>query len=92
MFVLGFRLTANIRGRRGRLASDKHPSLLRIFVNYGRKKFYNIGPWSWFGSTLNGVVRHLDDVAEVGVLDDVDVDTVGGKLDELVGFRVNAKL
>ncbi len=24
---------------------DKHSSLLRTFVNYGRKKFYNIGPW-----------------------------------------------
>jgi hypothetical protein len=28
-----------------RLASDKHSSLLRTFVNYGHKKFYNIGPW-----------------------------------------------
>ncbi len=28
-----------------RLALDKHSSLLRKFVNYGRKKFYNIGPW-----------------------------------------------
>jgi hypothetical protein len=27
-----------------RLAMDKHSSLLRTFVNYGRKKFYNIGP------------------------------------------------
>jgi hypothetical protein len=26
-----------------RLARDKHCSLLRKFVNYGRKKFYNIG-------------------------------------------------
>jgi hypothetical protein len=24
---------------------DKHSSLLRKFVNYGEKKFYNIGPW-----------------------------------------------
>jgi hypothetical protein len=24
---------------------DKHSSLLRKFVNYDRKKFYNIGPW-----------------------------------------------
>jgi hypothetical protein len=24
---------------------DKYSSLLRTFVNYGRKKFYNIGPW-----------------------------------------------
>jgi hypothetical protein len=26
------------------LARDKHSSLLRTFVNYGRKKFYIIGP------------------------------------------------
>jgi len=25
-------------------ASDKHSSLLRQFVNYGNKKFYNSGP------------------------------------------------
>ncbi len=25
---------------------EKHSSLLRKFVNYGRKKFYNIWPWS----------------------------------------------
>ncbi len=28
-----------------RLAIDKHARLLRTFVNYGRKKFDNIGPW-----------------------------------------------
>ncbi len=27
-----------------RLASDKHSSLLRTFVNHGRKMFYNIWP------------------------------------------------
>ncbi len=27
-----------------KLASDKHTGLLRKFVIYGRKKFYNIGP------------------------------------------------
>jgi hypothetical protein len=27
------------------LARDKHSSLLRTLVNYGRKTFYNIGPW-----------------------------------------------
>jgi hypothetical protein len=26
------------------LARDQHSSLLRTLVNYGRKKFYNIGP------------------------------------------------
>ncbi len=25
---------------------DKNSSLLRKFVNYGQKEFYNIGPWS----------------------------------------------
>jgi hypothetical protein len=37
-----------------RPARDKHSSLLRTIVNYGRKKFYNIGPWN-------------DKVAEVAV-------------------------
>jgi hypothetical protein len=27
-----------------KLARDKHSSLLQKFLNYGRKKFYNIGP------------------------------------------------
>jgi hypothetical protein len=30
--------------RREKLAKDKRSSLLRTFVNYGRKKFYNIRP------------------------------------------------
>jgi hypothetical protein len=29
-----------------RLALYKRCSLLRTFVNYGRKKFYKVGPWS----------------------------------------------
>jgi hypothetical protein len=28
-----------------KLAKDKYSSLLGKFVNYGHKKFYNIGPW-----------------------------------------------
>ncbi len=51
-----------------RLAKDKHSSLLRKSVNYGQKKFYNIGPrsakvsggfsasgssWTWSGSGIN---------------------------------------
>jgi hypothetical protein len=32
--------------------NDKHSNLLRTFVNYGRKKFYNIGPWSHFIALL----------------------------------------
>jgi hypothetical protein len=35
-----------------KLALGKHSSLLQKFVNYGRKKFYNIGPRSWFGKSL----------------------------------------
>ncbi len=27
-----------------KFARDKHSSLLRKLINYGRKKFYNIGP------------------------------------------------
>ncbi len=34
-----------IRLDRKMLASDKHSSFLQTFVNYGHKKFYNIGPW-----------------------------------------------
>ncbi len=37
-------LTNNHYTRLKRQARDKHYSLLRTFVNYGRKKFYNIGP------------------------------------------------
>jgi hypothetical protein len=29
----------------GKLARDKHSSLLRKYVNYREKKFYNIGRW-----------------------------------------------
>jgi len=29
-----------------RLAKAKHSSLLRKFVNYRHKMFYNIGPWT----------------------------------------------
>ncbi len=29
-----------------RLAREKQSNLLRKFVTYGCKKFYNIGPWS----------------------------------------------
>jgi len=35
------------------LARDKHSSLLRTFVNYGRKKFYNIGPRSGRPQEMN---------------------------------------
>jgi hypothetical protein len=34
------------------LARDKHSYLLRKFVNYGHKKFNNIGPWPEAESSL----------------------------------------
>jgi hypothetical protein len=37
-----------------RLASDKCSSLLQKVVNYGRKKFYNIGPWKDVGIVVDG--------------------------------------
>ncbi len=53
------------------LAEDKHTSLLRTFVNYGRKKFYNIGD-------LNDVVAvHFDEPLTV-VIGVVRVGVVGG--------------
>jgi hypothetical protein len=41
---VGSGLTNNHYTRLERLVRDKHSSLLRKFVNYGQKKFYNIGP------------------------------------------------
>jgi hypothetical protein len=49
------RLPAHTRKRYTRLerlARDKHSSLLRTLINYGRKKFYNIGPRA-------NVIRHF---------------------------------
>ncbi len=43
---VGSGLTCKHYTRLEKFASDKHSSLLRKFVNYGRKKFYNIDPWS----------------------------------------------
>ncbi len=37
-------LTHKHQNRLERLGKDKHSSLVRKFVNYGRKKFYSIGP------------------------------------------------
>ncbi len=34
--------------------SDKHSNLLRCRINYGRKKFYCTGPWSYFKVFVNG--------------------------------------
>jgi hypothetical protein len=41
--ALGF--THRHQTRLESLARDIHYSLLRTIVNYGRNKFYNIGPW-----------------------------------------------
>ncbi len=37
-----------------RLAMDKHSSLLRTILNYGCKKFYNIGPRGLYYKTFYG--------------------------------------
>jgi len=39
------------------LARDKHSNVLRKSVNYGRKYFYNIGPWAQCYKTF--FVRNL---------------------------------
>ncbi len=39
----------NIRLGWKKLAKSKHSSLLRKIINYGRKKFHNVGPWSLVG-------------------------------------------
>jgi hypothetical protein len=41
---VGSGLVCNHKIRLERLARDKHSSLLRKYINYGHKKFYNIGP------------------------------------------------
>ncbi len=43
---VGSCFTNKYQTRLERLSRDKHSGLLRTFVNYVRKKFYNIGPWS----------------------------------------------
>jgi hypothetical protein len=41
---VGYSLSHTYKARLERLVSEKHSSLLRTFVNYERKKFYNFGP------------------------------------------------
>ncbi len=41
---IGSVLSCKHQTRLLKFARDKHSSLLQKFVNYGRKKFYNIGP------------------------------------------------
>ncbi len=45
-------LTCKHSTRLEKPAKDKHPSLIRTFINYGRKKCYNIGSWSQYHKTL----------------------------------------
>ncbi len=45
---IGSSITSKYQTSLERLARDKHSSVLRKFVNYGQKKFYNIGPRSQF--------------------------------------------
>ncbi len=41
-----------------KLSLDKHSSLLRTFINYGRKKFYNIGPRGLHYKKLRICIRY----------------------------------
>ncbi len=38
--------------RQEKIGKGKHSSLLRKFIHYGRKKFYNIDTWSLAGKSL----------------------------------------
>jgi hypothetical protein len=51
------------------LTRDKHSSLLRKVVTYGRKKFYNIGHWPAFDGTFMAKFDFLIDSFhfEIGV-------------------------
>ncbi len=40
-------------------ARDKHSGILRTFVNYDRKKVYNIGPWTQRSSLLLTAVNYF---------------------------------
>ncbi len=42
-----------------KLANDKHSSLLRKVVNYGFKKFYNIGLWMYFTHNKIGLAYNV---------------------------------
>ncbi len=42
---VGSCLDRNHQARLEMFATDKHSSLIYMSVNYGHKKFYNIGPW-----------------------------------------------
>ncbi len=46
--MVGSGLTQKHYARLEMLARDKNSTLLQTFVSFGRKKFYNIGPWPSF--------------------------------------------
>jgi hypothetical protein len=45
--------------RLGRPDRDKHTSLIGMFVNYSRKKFYTIVPWPQCYKTFSSVVYEI---------------------------------
>ncbi len=45
---------------------DKHSSLLRTLVNYGRKKFYNIGPRALIAPPQTVEFRSVIDGPQIG--------------------------
>ncbi len=55
--LVGSVLNHNNQTRLERPARDQHSSLLRTFVNYGHKKFYNTEPWGQCYKTF--LVRDL---------------------------------
>jgi hypothetical protein len=50
--LVGSGLTHKHWTRLEKLARDKHSIILRKSINYGQKKFYNIGPRSQFFKTF----------------------------------------
>jgi hypothetical protein len=54
-----------------RLARDKHSSLFRTIVNYGRKKFNNLGPRTVIDGTL-AIYQQLLGLKFVQCCDDID--------------------
>ncbi len=50
-------------------ARDKRSSLLRIFVNYGLKKFYNTGPWTLGKGVMTPIQKLIMLVTDVMVID-----------------------
>jgi hypothetical protein len=49
---VSFCFTNKLYTRLERLVWDKHSSLLRKFITYGRKKSYKIGPWCRYHKTF----------------------------------------